>query len=93
LRRDFDESLDLLDASLSDKMLVEFPVFALNEDYMKALAITIQNKIDQVKNIIEEKQQMLIMPEPVEIARSETTEKANKSTLRPPGSKISTSRI
>ena len=46
-------------------MLVEFPVFALNEDYMKALAITIQNKIDQVKNIIEEKQQMLIMPEPL----------------------------
>jgi len=95
LRRDFDESLDLIDASLSDKMLVEFPVFALNEDYMKALAITIQNKIDHIKNVIEEKQQSLIMPEPVqvEIARSETTEKANKSTFRIIGSNISSSRI
>lgn len=95
LRRDFDESLDLIDASLGDKMLIEFPVFALNEDYMKALAITIQNKIDHIKNIIEEKQQSLIMPEPaqVEIARSETTEKASKSTFRPAGSNIASSRI
>ena len=74
MKRDFDESLDVVDTTLSDKMLVEFPVFALNEDYMKALAITIQNKIDQVKNIIGEKQQMLVTPEPVEVARSETTE-------------------
>ena len=36
-------------------MLIEFPVFALNEDYMKALSVTIQNKINQIKNIIDEK--------------------------------------
>ena len=74
MKRDFDESLDVVDTNLSDKMLVEFPIFALNEDYMKALAITIQNKIDQVKNIIGEKQQMLVTPEPAEVATSETTE-------------------
>jgi len=38
-----------------DKMLIEFPVFALNEDYMKALALIIQNKLDQIKNIIANK--------------------------------------
>ena len=74
MKPDFDESLDVVDTNLSEKLLVEFPVFALNEDYMKALAITIQNKIDQVKNIIGEKQQILRTPEPVEISRSETTE-------------------
>jgi hypothetical protein len=55
LRRNFNESLDLIETNLSEKMLIEFPVFALNEDYMKALSITIQNKIDHIKNIIEEK--------------------------------------
>ena len=33
-------------------MLTEFPVFALNEDYMKALGFIIQNKIDQIKIIL-----------------------------------------
>ena len=31
---------------LMDKMLIEFPVFALNEDYVKALALIIQSKLD-----------------------------------------------
>jgi hypothetical protein len=41
LKRDFNESLDLIESNLSDKMLIEFPVFALNEDYVRALSITI----------------------------------------------------
>ena len=41
---------------LVDKMLIEFPVFALNEDYMKALALIIQQKLDQIKSIIGNKQ-------------------------------------
>ena len=36
------ESIDYEAKSLlMDKMLIEFPVFALNEDYMKALALII----------------------------------------------------
>ena len=42
-----------MDHKLADKMLTEFPVFALNEDYMKALGFIIQNKIDQIKIILE----------------------------------------
>ena len=38
-----------LQNSLSQQMLIEFPVFALNEDYLRVLSIIIQNKIDQVK--------------------------------------------
>ena len=50
------ESMDLESKSLlMDKMLIEFPVFALNEDYMKALALIIQHKLDQIKNIIANK--------------------------------------
>ena len=32
---------DELKASMMDKMLIEFPVFGLNEDYMRALAIIV----------------------------------------------------
>jgi hypothetical protein len=37
---------DELKESMLDKMLIEFPVFSLNDDYMKALAMIIQSKID-----------------------------------------------
>ena len=51
------ESMDLESKSLlMDKMLIEFPVFALNEDYMKALALIIQQKLDQTKDFIDNKQ-------------------------------------
>ena len=62
LKQDLQESFDPLDHKLSDKMLTEFPVFALNDDYMRALGYIIQNKIDQVKIILEEKQQDLNGP-------------------------------
>ena len=32
---------DELKASMMDKMLIEFPVFGLNDDYMRALAIIV----------------------------------------------------
>jgi hypothetical protein len=40
------------DDFLVDKILLEFPVFALNEDYMRALANIVFMKIDSVKNIL-----------------------------------------
>ena len=46
---------DDLKASMMDKMLIEFPVFGLNEDYMRALAIIIQGKVDTIKSIINDK--------------------------------------
>jgi hypothetical protein len=47
---------DELKASMMDKMLIEFPIFSLNEDYMKALAMIIQSKIDMIKSLISNKQ-------------------------------------
>jgi hypothetical protein len=41
---------------MMDKMLIEFPIFSLNEDYMKALAMIIQSKIDMIKSLISNKQ-------------------------------------
>ena len=46
---------DDLKASMLDKMLIEFPVFGLNEDYMKALAMVVQTKIDAMKSMIYER--------------------------------------
>ncbi len=40
------------DDFLVDKILLEFPVFALNEDYMRALANIVFMKIDSVQNIL-----------------------------------------
>lgn len=40
---------------MMDKMLIEFPVFSLNDDYMRALALIIQGKIDTIKNLINDK--------------------------------------
>lgn len=39
---------------LMDKTLTEFPIFALNDDYLKAFSLILQDKMDQVKGIIEE---------------------------------------
>ena len=44
-----------LKASMMDKMLIEFPVFSLNEDYMRALASILQSKIDHIKQLISDK--------------------------------------
>lgn len=44
------------DDYLFDKMLLEFPIFALNEDYMKAIANIVGMKIDQARNQINQKQ-------------------------------------
>ena len=40
------------DDFLVDKILLEFPVFSLNEDYMRALANIVFMKIDSVQNIL-----------------------------------------
>ena len=49
----FEEALDQeVISKLDDLMLIEFPVFALNEDYMRALAIIIEHKLEQIRSII-----------------------------------------
>lgn len=39
---------------LMDKTLTEFPVFALNDDYLKALSLILQDKMDHVRRTIDE---------------------------------------
>ena len=38
-----------------DKILLEFPIFSLNDDYLKAVSNILYSKIDQIKNIIDHK--------------------------------------
>ena len=40
---------------MQDKMLVEFPMFALNDDYLRAMGMIVQTKVDQLKSIVDEK--------------------------------------
>ena len=40
------------DDFLFDKMLLEFPIFALNDDYIRAIANIVHMKLDQAKNLI-----------------------------------------
>ena len=35
------EALENLQRSMMDKLLIEFPVFALNDDYLKAISLII----------------------------------------------------
>jgi len=41
---------------LEDKMLISFPVFALNDDYLRALANVVYSKVEAVRNIIGHKE-------------------------------------
>jgi hypothetical protein len=53
LRGDWDlDPANSPDDFLIDKVLLEFPVFSLNEDYLKALANIIFMKVDSVKNLL-----------------------------------------
>lgn len=47
------------DDFLLDKILLEFPVFSLNDDYMRALANIIFMKVDSVQNILQQKQALI----------------------------------
>jgi hypothetical protein len=42
--------------SMMDKLLIEFPVFALNDDYLKAISMIIQGKVDEIKGLVEDRQ-------------------------------------
>ena len=44
---------------LVDKMLTEFPIFSLNEDYMRAIVNIIYMKIDQVQNVLRQKSEFV----------------------------------
>ena len=39
---------------LEDKVLSQFPIFALNEDYMKSIALIIQDKIERAKVMVKQ---------------------------------------
>ena len=52
LRGDWDLDLDSCEDFLLDKILLEFPVFALNDDYLKALANVVFMKLDSCQNLI-----------------------------------------
>ena len=39
---------------MEDKILSQFPIFALNEDYMKSLAMIIQDKIERAKAMVKQ---------------------------------------
>ncbi len=59
LRGEWDDELDSCGSPedfLADKILLEFPVFALNDDYMRALANIVFMKIDSVQNLLQSKQ-------------------------------------
>lgn len=43
------------DDMLLDKILLEFPVFSLNDDYLRALANIIMHKLESVRNLINHK--------------------------------------
>lgn len=51
LRGDWD-NLRQDDDFLTEKILLEFPVFALNDDYIRSLANIIFMKLDSVRNMI-----------------------------------------
>jgi len=44
---------------LMDKVLLEFPVFSLNEDYLRALANVVQSKLDSIRNLIKQKNKIV----------------------------------
>ena len=65
LRGDWDSD-DLKESSsgddfLIDKILLEFPIFALNDDYLRAIANIIFMKLDSVQNLISQKNQEIQM--------------------------------
>jgi hypothetical protein len=58
LKGDWEDTIENeSEAFLLDKILLEFPVFSLNEDYLKALANIIMMKLDSALNLINHKNQ------------------------------------
>jgi hypothetical protein len=58
LSKNWDPNNENFDLIL-DKTLYEFPVFALNTEYMKALYNIINSKLDSVKNLINLKNSLI----------------------------------
>ena len=54
LRGDWDLNQKCSDSEdfLLDKILLEFPVFALNDDYLRALSNIVYMKVDSCSNLI-----------------------------------------
>ena len=54
LKGDWEHSIDNEEGEnfMLDKILLEFPVFALNEDYMRAIGNVIMMKVDSAINLI-----------------------------------------
>jgi hypothetical protein len=52
LRGDWEEKANDGEDFMLDKVLLEFPVFALNEDYMKAIGNVVMMKVDSAMNVV-----------------------------------------
>jgi hypothetical protein len=59
LRGDWELDLDSNEDFLLDKILLEFPVFSLNDDYLKALANIVFMKIESCQNLISQKNRVI----------------------------------
>ena len=42
-----------------ERMLLEFPVFALNDDYLRAIANILFSKVDTIVNLLNNKNKLL----------------------------------
>ena len=49
-----EQALKEAQQSLEDRVLSQFPIFALNEDYMKSIAMIIQDKIERAKVMVKQ---------------------------------------
>ena len=47
-------SLKEVNDSIRDRVLSQFPVFALNEDYMRALAMIIMDKLERADKLVKQ---------------------------------------
>jgi hypothetical protein len=58
LKGTWDEN-EAQDDFLADQMLISFPVFALNDDYLRALANVVYSKVEAVRNMIGHKERQV----------------------------------
>ena len=62
-----DESIDVETLEkLNEVMLTEFPVFAMNEDYILALSIIINQKLEAISSALQKYDEYIQIPEPEE---------------------------
>ena len=58
---------------MEDKVLSQFPIFALNDDYMKAIAMIIQDKIERAKVMVKQISSQVYQQQPKPVDQSITS--------------------